>query len=545
MTNRSIARSAVLGLACAAALAQTAVASSHREAPFITKYPQVDATDFYLFSSYEPGREGYVTMIANYLPVQAAYGGPNYFALDSEALYEIHVDNNGDGAEDITFQFRFDDLLPEGGPVKLTVGGEEISSILRNIAPIDADNAPGQSHLENFRVIRVDGDRRTGLKRQVTDAATGSGTFAKPFDYVGTKTFGGEGNYSNYADSFIRDITIPDCNVPGRVFVGQRNEAFKIALGEVFDLINFVPIDGDAVPGSGDGLGFPGGITQDAGRNILDRNNVTSLALEIHQSCLASGDDPVIGAWTSASLRQLNVLNPRPTFDRPEVGGGRWTQVSRLSSPLVNELVIGFDDKDRFNSSEPVDDGQFATYVTNPGLPAIIDALFRDAVNEILGAEIPDFTPIDNLAPQVFPRSDLVAAFLTGVDGLNQPAGVVPSEMLRLNTAVPATPRADQSPLGVITGDVAGFPNGRRPGDDVVDIALRAAMGVLCHDLPIGPNGDLANLGFCSPEDAPVGAAPITDGAPLSASELENSFPYLLTPYPGSPTDSPLPQPRD
>ena len=528
-----------LGLAVAMLTAGSAFASSHREAPFITKYPQSDGTDFYLFKSYEPGREDYVTMIANYIPVQSAYGGPNYFPLDSQALYEIHVDNDGDSVEDITFQFRFQDSFPNDETIKLNVGGEEISSVLRNIGVLSADDQTGLNHLETYSIRMVEGDRRRGAKSSVVNLQSGSNTFAKPFDYSGTKTFGGPGNYTTYAESFIHEISIPNCSAPGRVFVGQRNEAFKISLGEVFDLVNFVPVEGDSAPGAGDGGGFPGGVTQDPERNILARDNVTSIAIEVHQDCLTAADEPVIGAWTTSSLKQINILNPRPTFEKPEISGGRWVQMSRIGSPLVNELVVGYDRKDRFNASEPKDDGQFLTFVTNPGLPLILDALFRDAVNATLG------TSIDNLAPTNFPRNDLVAAFLTGFPGLNQPANVVPGEMLRLNTAIAPTPRAEQQTLGVAAGDLAGFPNGRRPGDDSVDIALRVVMGVLCHDLPLGENGAGVNLGICSPDDAVVGNVPFTDGAPLSASDLNGNFPYLLTPYPGSPVGAPLPQPTN
>lgn len=534
-----------LGIACVVLMAATAMASSHREAPFVTKYPQSDGTDFYLFKSYEPGREEFVTMIANYIPVQAAYGGPNYFPLDSQALYEIHVDNDGDSLEDLTFQFRFDDSFPAGGSIKLDVDGEQVSSVLRNIGVLSADDQTGLDHLETYQVTVVSGDRRSGVKSAATDAGSGSETFTKPFDYAGTKTFGGPGNYSIYANSFIHDIDVPGCSIPGRVFVGQRNEAFKISLGEVFDLVNFVPVEGDSAPGAADGGGFPGGVTQDPERNILARNNVTSIALELHQSCLTSGDEAVVGAWTTSSLRQVNILNPLPTFLKPEVSGGRWVQVSRLSAPLVNELVIGYDSKDRFNSSEPKDDGQFLTFVTNPGLPLILDVLFRDAVNATLSSIDPAFTPFDNIAPTNFPRNDLVTAFLTGFPGLNQPNNVVPGEMLRLNTTIAPTPRALQHPLGVAAGDVAGFPNGRRPADDSVDIALRVVMGVLCHDVPLGANGAGVNLGLCDPEDAVIGNVPFTDGAPLQATDLNNSFPYLLTPYPGSPVGAPLPQPTN
>ncbi|MEM7000082.1 MAG: DUF4331 family protein, partial [Pseudomonadota bacterium] len=201
--------------------------SSHREAPFITKYPQVDSTDFYMFKSYEPGREDFVTLIANYLPVQAAYGGPNYFPLDSEALYEIHVDNDGDAREDISFQFRFKDVLPAGEPVQLNVGGTTISSVLRNIAAIDADGAPGLSHREEYSLrVAKEGQRRRA--ERASNLTTGTTQFAKPFDYSGTKTFGGPGRYAEYADSFVHDFNMPGCPIPGRVFVGQRHEAFKI-----------------------------------------------------------------------------------------------------------------------------------------------------------------------------------------------------------------------------------------------------------------------------------------------------------------------------
>ncbi|MFK7856212.1 MAG: DUF4331 family protein, partial [Granulosicoccus sp.] len=138
-----------------------------------------------------------------------------------------------------------------------------------------------------------------------------------------------------------------------------------------------------------------------------------------------------------------------------------------------------------------------------------------------------------------------VDAAHTGFPGVNQLQSVTPSEMLRLNTAIPATSRMEQQPLGVAAGDLAGFPNGRRPGDDAVDIALRVAMGVLCHPLPVGENGSPVNLGLCSPEDAPVGTVALTDGAPISAREFNSTFPYLLTPYPGSPGSSPVPQPQN
>ena len=515
-----------------AGLSSISFASSHREAPYITKYPQVDATDFYAFRSYESGRESYVTFLANYIPVQAAYGGPNYFPLDENALYEIHIDNDGDAVEDITYQFQFDNAVPESGVVNFTIGTgdaqKQVPAVLRNVGGVSAAGAPGLNYEESFSVTMVSGDRRTGTKMMATNG-DGGAKFAKPFDYSGTKTFGGADEYSNYAASFIQSINIPGCDSMGRVFVGQRLEGFKIALGEAFDLINFVPIDGDSSAGAGDGEGFPGGVTQDESRNVLAKNNVTTIALEVPVACVTGSGNGVIGSWTTASLRQATLLNRQPSLDKPEVALGPWTQVSRLGNFLVNELFIGFPDKDKFNSSEPKDDTQFADYVTHPVFPAIVNVLFRDAVNTTLNAEIAD------LAPSNIPRTDLVTGFLTGFAGVNQLANVTPSEVLRLNTGVATTPQDMQHSLGVAAGDLAGFPNGRRPGDDAVDIGLRVAMGVLCHDLPLGENGAGVNLGLCAPEDAPVGNAALTDGAPISAMDFSASFPYLNTPYPGSP----------
>lgn len=540
-STRSLGQITALSLAIA--VTSGLEASSHREAPYIGKFPQVDASDFYMFNSYEPGRDGYVTILANYIPVQAAYGGPNYYPLDEEALYEIHIDNDGDAIEDITFQFDFETREPEAGLQQFSVGEganqKQIDQVLKNVGGITADAANGLGSIETYELTIVSGDRRSGNSVNARNLSSGGTEFAKPFDYTGTKTFGGPGRYTEYANSFIHNMEFAGCAQPAKVFVGQRHEAFKIGLGEVFDLINFVPVEGDSAPGAGDAGGFPGGVTQSAERNALIRNNMTTIAIEVHQDCITGDGNGVVGGWTSASLRQATLLNPRPATSNPEVALGPFTQVSRLGNFLVNELFIGLADKDQFNSSEPKDDAQFADYVTHPVFPEIVNSLFLAPVNSTLGANL------DTLAPKNIPRQDLVAGFLTGVDGLNQLSIITPSEMLRLNTAIPATPRNLQSPLGVAAGDLAGFPNGRRPGDDSVDIALRAAMGVLCHDLPIGTNGDLTNLGLCSPDDAVIGDRQLTDGVPIAATEFNNSFPYLLTPYPGSAINSPIPQPTN
>ncbi len=505
------------------------LASSHREAPNITRLPTLDSTDFYLFNSYEVGRGDYVTLIANYLPLQDAYGGPNYFALDPAGVYSIHIDSDGDAAPDLTYEFRFNQMLAGSGGLTLPVGApgaaRPVAVPLKNIGPVSAADTSALNFFETYSVTLVAGDKRKS-RAPLTHAATGDSRFTKPLDFIGTKTFGSRAAYTAYADSFIYDVAIPNCGAQGRVFVGQRKDAFVVNLGKTFDLVNYVPIEGDSAPGAGDGGGFPSGITQAGNNDDLAFKNITTLALEIPKTCVIGTGNGSIGAWTTASLPKARVLNPLPTFKNPDLNAGALTQVSRLGSPLVNELVIGLKDKDRFSSAEPKNDRQFATYVTNPTLPEILNLLFRDAVNGTLG------TSLATLAPTHFPRRDLVTTFLTGFPGVNQLAKVTPAEMLRLNTAIAAKPAADQSPFGVAGDDLAGYPNGRRPGDDVVDISLRVVMGRLCYPIPV--NGMPTDLGLCKPADASVGNVPFTDGAPTSASKLKSTFPYLADPLPGS-----------
>jgi hypothetical protein len=488
MTRHNGQRLLALGVAAATALGTaSALASSHREAPFITSLPKVDGTDFYMFRSYESGRGDYVTLIANYIPLQEPEGGPNYFMMDPNAVYEIHVDNNGDAVEDVTFQFKFQDVLAD---LKVMAGDQQVSVPLRNIGGIGpmAGETDNVNLRQTYTLSVVRGDRRTGTASTVVNMADGSDSFRKPIDNIGNKSFA---DYAAYSNNHIYDVTIPGCNSPGRVFVGQRQESFTANLGETFDLVNYNPLG-----------------ARDSQTNTLNRYNVTSLAMEVPIACLTNGD-PVVGAWTTASLRQARVLNPQPAANSggkgPAIHGGAFTQVSRLGHPLVNEVVIGLPDKDRFNASEPKDDSQFATYVTNPSFPELLEILFADA-----GA----------VAPNMFPRTDLVAVFLTGVDGLNKPANVTASEMLRLNTGIAPVAAVSQNSLGVLGGDTAGFPNGRRPGDDVVDIVLRAAMGALIEDQTVAPNN----------------TAPFTDGAIVDATMYRTAFPYLNTAIPGSPS---------
>ena len=481
-----------VALVGALAIPLTAPASSHREAPAITKMPKLDGTDLYAFKSYEPGRSGYVTLIANYVPLQDSYGGPNYFTMEPDGYYDINIDSNGDARRNITYRFRFNYTIND---IALDVGGSSVSIPLRNAGQISAGNTGALNDAETYTVEVLRGFVISANPHYVTNTTDGSHVFVKPVDNIGFKSIP---DYAAYAAAHVYNVNLPGCATPGRLFVGQRREGFAVNLGEIFDLVN-IPVE--RVIGSRSGSS-----------SASADKNVTSLAMEVPIACVTQGNESVIGVWTTSSTVKQDETR-QELIDNVGV-----QQVSRLGMPLVNEVVIGLKDKDRFNASQPQDDGQFATYVTNPTLPALLEILFGSA-----GVQ----------APTVFPRVDLIAAFLTGVAGVNQPHNVVPSEMLRLNTALPSTPKGSQNSLGALDCfvdgaltlgnpgcDPAGFPNGRRPGDDVVDIELRVAMGTL---LPPGPGKPAsANL-------------PYTDGALVEDSQFDATFPYLTTPLPGSP----------
>jgi hypothetical protein len=437
-------------------------ASSHREAPQITETPKVDGTDFYMFNSYEAGRSEYVTLIANYIPKQDAYGGPNYFTMDPDAVYDIKIENSGDAKEDITFRFKFRTFLKD---ITLPVGDKNVSVPLSVVGPISASDNASQNVSEFYSLAVKTGKNKKFEK--IINSATNSPEFRKPLDNIGNKTIA---DYAAYANSFKYEISIPGCKEKGKVFVGQRKDPFVVNLGETFDLVN---------------IKNPLGA-MDAEKDDLAEKNVTSLALEVPKSCLLQAGSATIGGWTTSSLPAIKKVRKGKTIDEKlTVGRNKLVQVSRLGNPLV----------------QPKGDAKFLTYVTNPTLPAILELLFGS-----VGVK----------APTTFPRSDLIAVFLTGVEGVNK-FGVA-SEMMRLNTGIPAVVAANQKTLGVIDGDSAGYPNGRRPGDDVVDISLRVAMGKL---LPA--------------DQAASGQLPFTDGAALSAADFYNEFPYVTTPIPGSP----------
>jgi hypothetical protein len=270
--------------------ASVAIASGHREAPNITELPKVDSTDFYMFRSYESGRSGFVTLIANYVPFQDPWGGPNYYFLDPDARYEMHIDHDGNAREDITFRFKFTNTLND---LTVPVNGQPVSVPLMNIGPIttvnDADVNVSQTYTVD--IIRRGNNGAVTSRGSITNVNGGSATFDKPKDNVGTKSIS---DYAAYANQHVYNVNIPGCD-PGKLFVGQRRESFYVNVGEIFDLINLNPV---------------GAV--DAEPHVLRDQNITTLALEVPISCLVdSADQPIIGGWQTTSLPRVRTLKDR------------------------------------------------------------------------------------------------------------------------------------------------------------------------------------------------------------------------------------------
>ena len=467
---------AATAVAVAGALAPGAKASSHREAPMIAGMPRLDASDFYMFRSYEPGRQNFVTMIADYVPLQDPGGGPNFYQMEDNGYYDINVDNQGTGKPTFTFRFRFQKSSRQ---LALNIGGKSVPIPLINDGVVQKNSTAAQNVIETYTVSLVTYSSTGAPVEQQLASTTGQKVFQKPLDNIGDKSIP---DYAEYAAKFTYSLNIPGCGTQGKLFIGQRKDPFVVNLGETFDLVNYANPVGDQYDNSA--------------ADDLAGKNVTSIVWELPAACLTTTGEPVVGAWTTSSLGVKGTG-----------GAVTYQQVSRLANPLVNELVIGLPDKDKFNGSLPANDAQFATYVTNPTVPALIQSLFGTA------------------APTQFPRQDLVAVFLTGVAGINQPATMpTPSEEMRLNTSTAITPYGSQNRLGVIGGDSAGYPNGRRPGDDVVDITLRVAMGKL---YALGLFGGASN--------APSGNDEFTDGAYTDDTHYLQKFPYVMPPLSDSP----------
>jgi hypothetical protein len=435
--------SVLLGLLTVLVLGPTptkSLASSHREAPLIVADPLADNTDTYAFRSTEPGRDGFVTLIANWIPFEEPSGGPHFYKFDDTVLYEIYIDNTGDGVQDVTYQFRFktnfknpDSVLGMAAPNQAVAGTGGIEPLITSL------DDPDYNEPQTYTVTRL--ERRNGAHPTVI----ASGLLTPP-NNVGERTT------PNY-ETALAQPAIYSLPNGGKVFAGQRDEGFYIDVGAAFDTLKFKSI------------ATTGGVDSTAGFNV------NTIAIEVpikeltRSGAVPSGstaDDAVIGVWAAASRQKITVLRSNPdNTDNDDVNAGPFQQVSRLGSPLVNELIVPLKLKDRFNASSPANDSQFAPFVVNPQLAQLMSAVF--------GITVP-----------AAPRNDLVAIFATGIP-VNNVTGPTfttflsdgrPHEMIRLNIAIP--PTTSPSRLGLLGGDVAGFPNGRRVFDDVVDIALRA-----------------------------------------------------------------------
>lgn len=497
--------------------------SSHREAPQISKDPTADSTDLYAFVS--PDRPETVTLIANYIPLERPDGGPNFFEFADDVLYAIHVDNDGDGRADISFEWRFatvnaipDSFLYNDGPITALTGS----------------GAAAWNRRQSYTVVRVDhaAEQRTVLASSRIAPPCNIGPLSTP-------------NYASLASSAIYPFS--SGGFSGLVFAGQRAEGFYVDLGAVFDLAGLRPFQ----PAHLSGL-----LPAMPGVNSTAAVNVHSLALQVpidhltaNRRVPASTTDPraVIGVWTTASRQKARVHVDDDSWS----ASGPFTQVSRLGNPLVNELIIGIADKDRWNAKPPTSDGTvFGDYFANPLLGQLLPSLYPGVFPHLAAYNSAHSTNTTLASPA---RPDLVAILLTGIPqsvlsaaGL---AGAVPptnvggtavADLLRLNVAQRPSPTPNI--FGYLGGDPAGFPNGRRVFDDVATIELRAVAGAT---LPLVASFTPdAAVGTVGSDPTKVISFGLTNGNDPTAMGTENylpSFPYLGTPYGGYQTPSRTP----
>jgi hypothetical protein len=448
----AVVASAALGVSLFAGLAPNAGnASSHREAPLISGDPQVDTTDLYAFVS--PDRPDTVTLISNWIPFEEPAGGPNFYKFQAGASYDFNIDNDGDAVADMVFRFTFKDHY------------RNPNTFLYNTGPVTGLNDGDLNFYQTYDVRMLAGGATTQLVHNKVVVPSRVGAASMP-------------DYGKLVERGTNSIL----NGDGLAFAGQADDTFFLDL-RVFNLLY-------------------GGSFQDVGEDTLHGFNVNTLGLQLPKSLLAKDGDassnPIIGIWATAERPSVRTQTGQGTVQL----SGAPVQVSRLGMPLVNEVVIPVGVKDLWNASEPSADGQFLSYVNDPEVPHLVNAFY--------GIPVPDSDPN---TPGI-QRSDLIAVFLTGVDGLNQPPNVTPSEELRLNMSVaPCQPGscANYSRLGVIGGDVAGYPNGRRLADDVIDISLQVVEGVL-----LGQDTGLS------------------DGVDTNDHPFLATFPYQALPFSGS-----------
>lgn len=432
----------------------TGLASSHREAPLLLNDPLVDTTDVWAFRS--PDQPDHTTLIASWVPFEEPAGGPNFYKFAPGVNYDIKIDRDGDGREDITYRWVFTDHY------------RSKKTFLYNTGPVTSLRDDNLNFYQTYDLRRITSYANTLMVHHA----------------VAVPSYVGKASMPDYGKLF-RAGTYSYNSGNSHTWAGQSDDAFFLDL-RIFDLLY-------------------GADFSEVGDDTLKGFNVQTIALQVPSRALAFNHhlkrNPIIGVWSTVSRRATEVTTSKGT----QSSSGPFVQVSRLGNPLVNEVVIPVGKKDLFNASEPRNDAQFLPYVQDPIVPHVVNAVY--------GLPVPDSDP----GTRGIQRSDLISVFLTGVKGLNQPEGVRPSEMLRLNMLTPVCEKgscADYSRLGVIGGDIAGYPNGRRLADDVVDIALQVVEGEL-----IGSPNDLG------------------DAVNSNDTQFRNSFPYVALPWSGSDPD--------
>ena len=407
--------------------------SSHREAPAISKDPVADNTDTYAFVS--PDDPGTVTIISNYLPLEAPFGGPNFFEFGDDVRYEIHIDNDADGVPEITYEFRFETEV------------RNPDTFLYNTGPIASIASANWNRRQFYSVTRIEGGKRQLLGRHLACPPCNIGPASTP-------------RYDKLAQEAVHHI-----GKGHTVFAGQRLEGFYVDLGAIFDLGDLRPFENLHIAG----------MAAAHAVNASHDFSVHSIALKVPKHELTkNGSTPanamsqssVIGVWATASRRKVTI---RGRKNGENVDSGPWVQVSRLGMPLINEVIIAMGDKDEWNEDSPDGDSEFTHYYETPELAGLLPVLYPGI-----------FPKLAALNTSGKKRADLVAILLTGL-----PTGVIPgfqnftgptqADELRLNLAVP--PSASPEPNGILAGDLAGFPNGRRLTDDIITIELRAIAG--------------------------------------------------------------------
>jgi hypothetical protein len=452
--------------------------SSHREAPEISMDPAADNADVYAFVS--PDKPDTVTIITNFVPLQAPAGGPNFFEFGNDVLYSIFINNSGDAHPDIEYQFQFHSSL------------RNPNTFLYNTGPIDSLKSTNWNKRQFFSVTRVEHGKAKQLGTNLKCPPCNIGPRSTP-------------KYDVLAAEAVH--TLPSGEV---VFAGQRNDPFFVDLGAIFDLADLRPFQHLHLIPTADGTGV----------DNTKAVNIHSIVIQVPiKSLTTDGSKPtdvmsaksVLGVWSASSRRKMKMID---AANDSKSESGPWTQVSRLGNPLFNEVIVPLGKKDVWNGQQPSVDAAYLSNVEHPELAGLLPVLY------------PNVFP--NLAGLKTARADLVAILLTGlpsgvVAGFQNYTGKTYADMLRLNVAVP--PAKSPNPLGVVGGDLAGYPNGRRVFDDVVTIELRAIAGLTVP---------LVDKTF--KPDAATSA--IDQGVAPAAGRYLDAFPYVGTPYDGYDTPS-------